>query len=216
MVGAGMSADHLEPPPRAAELRIAPGSRSEIGLVNASLARAIGLATGGPPPHIFTTLGRHRRLFRRWLRFAGALMPGGTLPRADTELLILRTAFNCGCTYEWRHHERIATGEGLSTADVARVAEGPGAAGWTERRAALLGAADELYERSVVSDATWSQLRAELSDQELIEVCMLVGHYEMLAMTLNSLGVQPDALGGTGLSRAARTARGLLSRRSSH
>jgi hypothetical protein len=26
----------------------------------------------------------------------------------------------------------------------------------------------------------------------LIELCMLIGHYEMLAMTLNSLRVEPD------------------------
>ena len=37
----------------------------------------------------------------------------------------------------------------------------------------------------------WGALRPLLSDAELIELCMLVGHYEMLAMTLNSLGVEP-------------------------
>ena len=31
-----------------------------------------------------------------------------------------------------------------------------------------------------------------MRDTELIELCFLVGHYEMLAMTLNSLGVQPE------------------------
>ncbi len=35
-------------------------------------------------------------------------------------------------------------------------------------------------------------LRARLSDVELIELCMLAGHYEMLAMTLNALRVQPE------------------------
>ncbi len=33
-----------------------------------------------------------------------------------------------------------------------------------------------------------------LDDLELIELCMLVGHYEMLAMTLNSLAVEPDLI----------------------
>jgi alkylhydroperoxidase family enzyme len=77
--------------------RIPPGTPRDIGPVNFAVARALGVATGGGPPHIFTTLARHRRLFRRWLRFAGALMPGGTLPRADSELLILRVAHNSGC-----------------------------------------------------------------------------------------------------------------------
>ena len=75
--------------------RIAPGTAADVGRVNWLIARAIGLVTRGEAPHVFTTLGRHRRLFRRWLRFAGTLMPGGKLPRADTELVILRVATMC-------------------------------------------------------------------------------------------------------------------------
>ena len=74
--------------------RVAPGTRRQLGLVNNAIARLAGRATGGAPPNIFTTLGRHRRLFRRWLWFAGALMPGGRLPRVETELVILRVAHN--------------------------------------------------------------------------------------------------------------------------
>ena len=71
--------------------RVAPGRRAEIGAANALITSVIGRAAGtNRPPHLFTTLARHRRLFRRWLRFAGALMPGGKLPRRDTELVILR------------------------------------------------------------------------------------------------------------------------------
>jgi len=172
--------------------RIPPGTAREIGRVNYAIARAIGLATGGRPPNVFTTLARHRRLFRRWLRFAGALMPGGKLPRADTELLILRVAHNCGCEYEWGHHERIGRTAGLTPEEIERVREGPQAGGWSPRRQLLLRAADELHADREISDALWAPLRGQLSDAELIELCMLVGHYEMLAMTLNSLRVQPD------------------------
>ncbi|MGH2986720.1 MAG: carboxymuconolactone decarboxylase family protein [Solirubrobacterales bacterium] len=173
--------------------RIAPGTRAEIGNLNFALARLLGAAAGGAPPNIFTTLARHGRLFRPWLRFAGALMPGGLLPRADSELLILRVAHNCGCAYEWSHHERLGSIAGLAAEEIERVREGPAAAGWPERQAALLRAADELHERRTISDSVWQRLRVLLSEAELIEVCMLVGHYEMVAMTLNALGVQPDA-----------------------
>jgi len=44
-----------------------------------------------------------------------------------------------------------------------------------------------------ISDATWQALARDLSHTQLIELCMLAGHYEMLAMTLRSLGVQADA-----------------------
>ena len=170
--------------------RITPGGRADIGRVNALIAAAIGRATGGPPPRIFTTLGRHRKLFRAWLRFAGALMPRGKLPRQDTELVILRVAHNCGCDYEWRHHEHIAQVEGLTAADVFNAKQGSSA--FAGHQALLIRAADELHEHRTIGDGLWSELARHYSDVELIELCMLIGHYEMLAMTLNSLGVQPD------------------------
>lgn len=173
--------------------RIAPGTRREIGVVNAAIARVAGIAVGGRAPNIFTTLARHRGLFRRWLWFAGGLMPGGKLPRDETELAILRVAHNTGCDYEWGHHERLGRRAGLGDEEIARVREGAGAAGWSPRRALLLRAVDELHADRRIADELWAGLRAQYDERELIELCLLVGHYEMLAMTLLSLGVEPDA-----------------------
>ena len=174
--------------------RIGPGSRRQIGLSTPGIARLLGLAAGGrPPPRIFTTLARHRRLFRRWLWFAGALMPGGRLPREDTELVILRVADNTGCEYEWSHHVRIGSRAGLSREQIE-----PGPRGRLPRRAGrsgssmLLAAADELHRDGEIGDELWARLAAELDEVELIELCMLVGHYEMLAMTLKTLRVVSD------------------------
>jgi AhpD family alkylhydroperoxidase len=173
--------------------RIAPGSAREIGRINAGIARAIGLATRSGPPNVFTTLARHRRLFRRWLPFAGALMPGGRLPRKDTELVILRVAHATACDYEWHHHERLGRRAGLSPQEIARVRDGVAADGWTDRQALLLRATDELLADHTLSDEVWDGLRPLLSDEELIELCMLAGHYGMLAGTLNALRVEVDS-----------------------
>jgi alkylhydroperoxidase family enzyme len=182
--------------------RIAPGTRAEVGAVNLAIARLIGAAAGGGPPNVFTTLARHRRLFRPWLRFAGALMPRGVLPRAETELVILRVAHNCASDYEWGQHARLARTAGLTAAEVERVREGGEVAGWSPRQSLVLRAADELHASRSIDDALWGSLSAELSEAELIELCMLVGHYEMLAMTLNALRVQPDAMTGNTRTRA--------------
>jgi AhpD family alkylhydroperoxidase len=184
--------------------RIKPGNASEIGRLNALVARVAGIATGGEPPKVFTTLARHRRLFRRWLYFAGALMPGGVLPRAETELLILRVAHNSDCEYEWRQHERLAAAAGLEQDKIERVRQGPGTPGWSQRHELLLRAADELHADRTISDSLWDELRPLYSDRELIELCMLVGHYEMLAMTINALGVEPDRLRSGPPPRLAR------------
>jgi hypothetical protein len=59
-------------------------------------------------------------------------------------------------------------------------------------------------EHRVLGDGTWRALAAELTDNQLVEFCMLVGHYVMVAMTINAcdlelepgyLEAQPDAGG---------------------
>ncbi len=174
------------------EPRIPPGGRREIGPVAAVISAVGGRALGTGPPNVFTTLGRHRRLFLPWLRFAGRLMPRGKLPRRDTELVILRVAHRTGCEYEWRHHERMGRRAGLSAEMIAHVRDGAEASDFSDRQRLLLRAVDELHEQRDISDKIWDGLRGELSDVELIELCMLTGHYEMLAMTLNALRVQPE------------------------
>ena len=88
---------------------------------------------------------------------------------------------------------RLGRRAGLSDEDIQRVRAGADAGGWTPRQALLLRAADELHDTRTLSDDLWGELRPLLNDQELIELCMLTGHYEMLAMTLNALRVQPES-----------------------
>ncbi|HEX5713522.1 MAG TPA: carboxymuconolactone decarboxylase family protein [Solirubrobacterales bacterium] len=174
--------------------RIRPGTRAQVGALNAAILRVIGLGVGGRAPNVFTTLARHRGLFRRWLLFAGALMPGGKLPRRDSELVILRVADRTGSEYEWAQHERLGRAAGLSVEEIARVREGAAAPGWSERQALLLAAVDELYGGDRVEAETWDGLARHLSEVELIELCMLTGHYVMLAGALNSLQVETDPI----------------------
>ena len=172
--------------------RIAPGTRAEVGALNWAIAWLGGRATGGRPPNLFLTLGRHRGLFRGWLWFAGRLMPGGRLPRRDTELVILRVAHLRGCEYERAHHVRLGRRAGLTDDDLRRVGQGPDAAGWSERARALLTAVDELHHGGEVSDATWDALAGHLDERRLIELVVLAGHYEMLATFINTLRIEPD------------------------
>lgn len=164
-------------------------------MLNTLLVTLIARRFGTGVPNVFTTLGRHRRLFRPWLRFAARLMPYGTLPRADTELVILRVAVDCGSDYEWYQHVRLARRAGLTDEQIGWIGTGPQAPDWTDRHRALLCAVDELVTERTVGDATWALLRADLDETQLIELCLLVGHYEMLAATLNALGVRPESTG---------------------
>jgi len=148
---------------------------------------------GTRPPHLFLTLGRHRSLFWGWLLFAGRLMPGGRLRRRESELCILRVAQLRDCRYEFEHHVRLGRRAGVTKADVERLAVGPAATGWSPRERALLTAVEELHAGNDLGDETWSELRRHVDEREAIELCMLVGHYEMLATVIATLRIQPDA-----------------------
>ena len=172
--------------------RIEPGGRREIGLPTWAFSRIAGLVSGTEPMKLFTTMGRHRGLFRAWLWFGGRLMPFGKLPRRETELVILRVAHLRRCEYEREHHVRMGRRVGLDDADFARVEAGPDAAGWSPREQAVLTAVDEIHETGDVGDATWTELSAHLNPKELIELVMLAAHYEMLATFIGTLRIEPD------------------------
>ena len=142
--------------------------------------------------NIFATLAHHPKLLKRWSAFGGTLLYGGRLAERDRELLILRAGYLCGAHYEWGQHVLIGRAAGLTDAEIARVAAGPDADGWSPEDASLLRAVDELHADSCIGDATWDQLAARLDEQQLIEVCMVVGQYHLVAFTLNSLGVEPE------------------------
>jgi alkylhydroperoxidase family enzyme len=172
--------------------RISPGGFRELGLPIWAFSRLAGRATRTGPPRIFTTLGRHHRLFWGWLHFAGRLMPGGRLPRIDTELVILRVAATRGSDYEFNHHRRLGRRAGLGDDDIERVRLGSTAPGWNDRQSLLLRVTDSLLEHRDVDDGLWQELRTALDERACIELLMLVGHYDMLATTLHTLRVQPE------------------------
>ena len=172
--------------------RIAPGDRQQVGLLAWAIAQGAGRVGGTTPPNLFLTLGRHRPLFRGWLRFAGRLMPGGKLPRRETELVILRVAHLRQCGYEFEHHVRLARRAGIDHGDVRHVSTEFDLGAWSPREQAILCAVDALHHDQDLDTETWDTLRSHLNEREAIELCLLVGHYEMLATFITTLRIDTD------------------------
>ncbi|WP_067435979.1 carboxymuconolactone decarboxylase family protein [Nocardioides jensenii] len=173
------------------QARLSPGGVREVGPAIWAFSRLAGRVSGTEPPAVFLTLGRNRRLFWGWLHFAGRLMPGGRLPRRETELVILRVAARAGSAYEWGQHEGLGRKAGLTAPEIEALAD-RGTHAWPERDAMLLATTDELLRDADLSDAAWARVRDHLDERTSVELLMLVGHYRMLATTLTALRVQPD------------------------
>jgi 4-carboxymuconolactone decarboxylase len=168
-------------------VRVPPLPPEERDERQAALIQQAGAELG-----VFTTLVRNPDVFADFLPFGRRMLLGSSLDPRERELLILRTAFRCRARYEWSHHEVIGRRAGLTDDDLSSLAEeiadDPDPA--DPARTLLLRAADELVAGHVLSEPTWAALAATYRVPQIIEICLLVGEYAMLAGALNSLGVR--------------------------
>ncbi|GAA2316932.1 carboxymuconolactone decarboxylase family protein [Nonomuraea roseoviolacea subsp. roseoviolacea] len=139
------------------------------------------------PQNVFTTLGRHPKLYRAWLGFGSVLLYDGTLPARERELAILRTAHRHGSAYEWAHHTRIGRAAGLTDQEIDAVRRDD--ADWPPGDLLVLRTADELHADGDLSDATWAALCERYDETQRIELVMLIAQYGMLATVLATLRV---------------------------
>jgi alkylhydroperoxidase family enzyme len=156
------------------------------------------------PLNILGTIAHHPSLLGPFLGFAATLATRGVLSRRDSELLALRTAWNCRSAFEWGHHVVYARAAGLGEAEIDRVCIGPAHEGWTDYEHLLLQAADELHLEHRIEDETWKKLQEEFDEAQLVELPFVVGNYAMLSMVANATGVPlEEGLPGLPASPAA-------------
>lgn len=143
------------------------------------------------------TVVRHPGLYRRFAPFAGKLLTRGKLPERDRELAILRNAWLCQGAFEWGEHVDIAKRAGISNAEIERVVRGASDPGWSADDRAVVAAVEELHATGTISDATWDALASRFDNQQLIELPMLIGAYQMIAYVQNALriGLRADNAG---------------------
>jgi 4-carboxymuconolactone decarboxylase len=142
--------------------------------------------------NIFRTLMNHPKLARAWSHFAGYIMSERqTLNVRDRELIVLRIGWLNQAIYEWEQHVRIAKAAGITNDEIERIGKGP-KAGWNHTEAALLQAADDLFENSVVSDQTWKTLSEKYNTEQMMDIVFTIGQYNLVSWALNSLGVPLD------------------------
>jgi len=173
------------------EPRIQPIPKNELTNEQKELLDQIGARASNS--NVFRTLIRHSKSFQRKLPFDIYILRESTLPSHDRELLILRIAWLCQAEYEWAAHAIGGKRAGLTDQEILRITKGPNAEGWSSFDATLLLAVDELHKDAFISNSTWAALAEQYTEQQLIDLVLTVGQYNMIAMALNSFGVQLGA-----------------------
>lgn len=144
-----------------------------------------------PPSAIIDTFAHHPDLARGWMTFNSHLF-NSTLSARVRELVTVRIAWLRGGEYEWVQHVRMAKAVGVTDEEVEAISVGADSPVWKPFEASLLRATDEMARDHYVSDGTWAELAAELGYQELMDLVFTVGAYDMLAMAMNTFGLQLD------------------------
>ena len=139
---------------------------------------------------VWSTCANAPSLCNAWLEFTDYLLRESSLPIRDRELLILRIGYLNQGAYEWAAHRGLALSAGIEEQELKDITIGSSADSWSEWDSALLKAAEELNEKALVSDETWATLTQRYDKRQMMEVVFTVGQYNLVAMYLNSLGVQ--------------------------
>jgi alkylhydroperoxidase family enzyme len=138
------------------------------------------------------TLAHHPALTQAFNTFNGYILFASTLMPRQRELLVLRLATVRSSAYEWAQHAVLASDVGISPDEIARITEGPDAAGWTAHESAMLRAVDELVRDTKITDATWKALAEDFDTQQIMDLIFTVGAYETLAMAFASAEIELD------------------------
>jgi alkylhydroperoxidase family enzyme len=140
--------------------------------------------------NIYKTLAHHVDLYNRWSPLGQFILNGSSISPRHREMAMLRMGWLCQSPYEWSQHARIAKTVGMTDVELHRIAEGPAAQGWSDIDRAVLTMADELRYDTMISDATWTNLRKTYSDNQVMELLFTSAQYQLVSMALNTLGIQ--------------------------
>jgi alkylhydroperoxidase family enzyme len=148
---------------------------------------------GVPPIGLFRTFARNLPMTHAMADWgAYELSRGLSLSMRDREILIDRTCARCGAEYEWGVHVMFfAERVGFTADQVASLTHGSADdACWGPRERALIRAADALHDTADLDDAVWSDLRAELSDEQLLDLLLLCGWYHAISFVSRASRVE--------------------------
>ncbi len=137
-------------------------------------------------PDIFSVLNINSRLFWGWLYFASRLMPFGRLPAATREKIILRTAWNTRSRYEWGPACRNRPALGRHRRRDRRDHAGPPPHSAIRSSARRCRPATSCCATRSLPTQPGTRSAAITTDKLLLEIVMLIGHYEMVAGFLNT------------------------------
>ena len=147
------------------------------------------------PPFVhFTVLARDPRLLRAYRQGSVAYLDPSYLSVRQREVFLLRVTGRCRNAFEWclRVHY-FADEAGLNEQQLhASVFGNATDACWTTGDRVLIRLADELHDTASISDPLWTETREAFSEEAMLQLILLAGHYRTNAYVSAALQVPVD------------------------
>jgi 4-carboxymuconolactone decarboxylase len=173
--------------------RVKPLSAEALTDTNKDLSGMIrsvfGVTDNSQIPDIFATMARTPGLYRCQLELGKELVLHGAIPPRERELAILRCGWLCRAPFEWGEHVQFGKSCGVTDAEIEQVIRGSFDPAWNAHDRAIVAAVEQLIGDQSIDDATWETLAQSWSDEQLMELPVLVGHYFLTALLHNSLRI---------------------------
>jgi alkylhydroperoxidase family enzyme len=141
--------------------------------------------------NIFRMIMHTPGLAPNFLTLASDVLQHNSLSPTGRELVILRVGFRYRCAYELHHHLNIGRVIGLSE-DAITAAESGSTQRLSEAEANLLRLTDLLLTNHTLSETERAEALRALSMNELADLTITVGFYQLVCNFLNTFGVEPE------------------------
>ncbi len=142
--------------------------------------------------NIFRALSHSPIALRRFMKLGSYFLEAeGKLDPKLRELAILRAGYLCRAPYEFSQHISWGRRTGLSDSQIRGIAA-PNHALFAPNEMAVLSYAGELTSAARVSDATYAAVAEFLNAEEIVELTLVTGYYNMVSRALNALQVDID------------------------
>jgi 4-carboxymuconolactone decarboxylase len=141
--------------------------------------------------NIFRMIMHTPGLAPSFLAMASDVFQRNSLPATWRELVILRVGYRYHARYETYQHERIGYAVGLDQ-DAISAAESGSAEKLDRHAAAVLRLTDVLLDNHTLTDAQRDDALKTLTVNQLADLTLTVGFYQLVCNFLNTFGVTPE------------------------
>lgn len=141
-----------------------------------------------PPLNLFAGMAHAAAAARATALLGGAILYDGKLDARTREMAILRVGHLASCSYEVAQHEDIGRAIGLGDHELAAARTGDPTAVGEEARLAMLWAEEAAASGSASPALVEATIRL-LGSQRAVELALVVGYYQMLAVFLKSFQI---------------------------